>query len=51
MKRTYLQPRVDTTWLGMEAMICMSGDSEDLKVDPGVDPWAAPMFTDFPSLF
>lgn len=51
MKKTYLQPEAEVIWLKMEAIICTSGDAEDLTLDPGVDPWAAPMFSDFPSLF
>ena len=45
MKKTYIQPETDVLRLKMETIICLSGDSEDLVVDPGVDPWAAPSFT------
>ena len=52
MKKTYLQPEADVIWLKMEAMICTSGEGEDLDIDTGVDPWASVMdFSDFPSLF
>lgn len=48
MKKTYLQPEVDITWLSMECLICSSG--EDLTVDDPANPFAAPLFTDFSSL-
>lgn len=41
MKKEYIQPEMDVTWLSMEAMLCMSG--EGLEIDQPVDPWAAPI--------
>lgn len=48
MKKSYIQPQVDVTWLSMEAVICMSGEN----LQPGsFDPWAAPtMAQDFSML-
>lgn len=43
MKKNYLQPQVDITWLSMEAMICQSGQGEDLINDNPVNPWASPI--------
>lgn len=39
MKKTYLQPKSDASSLYLEALICTSGDGENLVVDPAVDPW------------
>ena len=41
MKKEYIQPEMDVTWLKMEAMLCVSGNGEDMKIDDPVDPWAA----------
>lgn len=51
MKKVYTQPEIDVIWLKMEAMICTSGTGEDLHLEDPQNPWATPLFTDFPSLF
>lgn len=44
MKKSYIQPQVDVTWLSTEAVICLSGNGENLQ--PGTfDPWASPTMT------
>lgn len=39
MKKTYMQPQSEESWLEPESLICLSGSSTDLTIDPAVDPW------------